>query len=161
MYEGASVPFLNSEERVKAWEMVHGPITYIGALRPQNVTAEAAGADPTGGSPERINQLAFPEGFPVRRPNASTNAVDFLIKTVKAHPGCVSIFTAGPLTNIALAIRTDPSFAASTKEIILMGGMVDKFLVGASGSLFDAQIYSDVSIFFLANTNRIFSCYQY
>ena len=50
------------------------------------------------------------------------DAAHFLIRQVHAHPHQVTIFAAGPLTNIALAISIDPEFAALTKGPSLMGG---------------------------------------
>ncbi|KIN09102.1 hypothetical protein OIDMADRAFT_37985 [Oidiodendron maius Zn] len=145
VYEGALWPLLNTVERAEAWQIVHGAITFLGALRPENITAEAEGADPTGGNPYRINKAAFYEGFPSGRPKTSTNAVNFMIETVSKYPGCVSIYTAGPLTNVALAVRSDPKFASLAKEIVIMGGMLDRSLVRAIGTLFDAQIFSDTN----------------
>jgi len=42
-----------------------------------------------------------------------------------ACKGEVSIYSAGALTNIALAIRANSSFASTAKELVLMGGLVD------------------------------------
>jgi purine nucleosidase len=44
---------------------------------------------------------------------------------VRAHPHEVTIYAAGPMTNIALAISIDPEFAALTKGIVLMGGSLN------------------------------------
>jgi inosine-uridine nucleoside N-ribohydrolase len=44
---------------------------------------------------------------------------------VRAHPHEVTIYAAGPLTNIALAIAIDPEFASLTKGIALMGGSLN------------------------------------
>jgi purine nucleosidase len=51
-------------------------------------------------------------------------AVDFIIDSVLADPGNVSIFGTGPLTNIALALRLEPRLAPAIKEIVIMGGAV-------------------------------------
>ena len=53
------------------------------------------------------------------------DAAHFLIRQVRAHPHEVTIYAAGPLTNIALAISIDPEFAALTKGIVLMGGSLN------------------------------------
>ena len=50
-------------------------------------------------------------------------AVLWLIETIMAaEPGSISIVALGPLTNIATAMRAEPSFASRLKEIVLMGG---------------------------------------
>jgi inosine-uridine nucleoside N-ribohydrolase len=43
-----------------------------------------------------------------------------MIQQVRKYPGQVSIYSAGALTNIALAIRMDPDFAKNAKELIIM-----------------------------------------
>ena len=144
VYEGASWPILNTMERISAWQTVHGAVPYQGVFASENATAEAAGADPTGGKP-RINKLAFPEGFPTNKPNESTNAANRMIELVKQYPGCVSIYGAGPLTNIALAVRMEPKFATLAKQLVVMGGIVDHYLYQAAGTIQSAEIYSDAS----------------
>ncbi len=49
-------------------------------------------------------------------------AADFIIDTIRANPGEVVLYCAGPLTNIALAVRMDPGIVALTKAIYIMGG---------------------------------------
>jgi len=49
---------------------------------------------------------------------------DFLIEKVLSNPGEITLVAIGPLTNIALAIRKEPKFAKSLKEIIIMGGAI-------------------------------------
>ena len=61
------------------------------------------------------------EGEPTTRPLAE-DAAHFLIRQVHAHPHAVTIYAAGPLTNIALAISIDPEFAELTQGIVIMGG---------------------------------------
>ncbi|MGD1823331.1 MAG: nucleoside hydrolase [Pleomorphochaeta sp.] len=50
------------------------------------------------------------------------NAVDFLINQVNKYPNEITILSIGPLTNIAKAIKKDPSFPSKVKEIVYMGG---------------------------------------
>jgi purine nucleosidase len=52
------------------------------------------------------------------------HAVDYLIERVLAEPGQISIFPIGPLTNIAMAIRREPKFAKTVKELVIMGGAI-------------------------------------
>ena len=64
---------------------------------------------------------------------------------MKKYPGQVSIYTAGALTNVALAVRMDPNFAGLAKELVIMGGYVDDNLLEVTGTLNQADINSDVS----------------
>jgi len=57
---------------------------------------------------------------PTRSP-ASTNAVEFIIETCRASEG-TWLVPIGPLTNIALALRTAPDLAQRIAGISLMGG---------------------------------------
>jgi inosine-uridine nucleoside N-ribohydrolase len=54
-------------------------------------------------------------------PPASRDGVAFIIDTVRAHDG-VWLVAIGPLTNIALALRSAPDLAARIGGISLMGG---------------------------------------
>ena len=56
----------------------------------------------------------------------SQHAVDYLIERVLAEPNEISIFPIGPLTNIAMAIRKEPGFAVSVKELVIMGGAIQE-----------------------------------
>jgi inosine-uridine nucleoside N-ribohydrolase len=53
------------------------------------------------------------------------DAANFLIRQVHAHPHQVTIYAAGPLTNIALALSIDPHFAELSRGIVIMGGSLD------------------------------------
>ncbi len=64
------------------------------------------------------------EGEPTTRPLAE-DAAHFLIRQVHAHPHQVTVYAAGPLTNIALAIAIDPHFAELTQGIVIMGGSLN------------------------------------
>ena len=49
----------------------------------------------------------------------------FLIRQVHAHPHQVTVYAAGPLTDIALAIGIDPRFAELTQGLVVMGGSLN------------------------------------
>jgi len=66
----------------------------------------------------------LPEGSPRAQPLAE-DAPHFLIRQVRAHPGQVTIYAAGPLTNIALAVAIDPRFAELTRGIVIMGSSLN------------------------------------
>lgn len=52
------------------------------------------------------------------------HAIDYLIERFLAKPGEISLFAIGPLTNVALAIRKEPRFAESVRELVIMGGAI-------------------------------------
>ena len=78
--------------------------------------------DPKPHGPYDIPPL--PEGQPTIKP-IDEDAAHFLVRQVRAHPHQVTIYAAGPLTNIALAISIDPEFASLTQGIVLMGGSLN------------------------------------
>ena len=53
------------------------------------------------------------------------DAAHFLVRQVRAHPHQVTIYAAGPMTNIALAVSIDPEFAELTQGIVIMGGSLN------------------------------------
>lgn len=50
-------------------------------------------------------------------------AVEFMRKTIRAHPGEVTLLTIGPLTNIGLLFKVDPDIPRLLKQIVLMCGV--------------------------------------
>ena len=66
----------------------------------------------------------MPEGKPAIK--ASTeNAANFLVRMVRQYPHEVTIYAAGPMTDLALAIALDPQFPELSKELIVMGGSIN------------------------------------
>jgi Inosine-uridine nucleoside N-ribohydrolase len=49
-------------------------------------------------------------------------ASQFIIDTVRAYPGQVTIIAVGRMTNLALALRADPEVARLVKQVVIMGG---------------------------------------
>ncbi len=64
------------------------------------------------------------EGKPATQP-ANEDAAHFMIRMVHEFPRQVTIYAAGPLTNVALAIRLDPHFAELAQELVIMGGSLN------------------------------------
>jgi purine nucleosidase len=65
-------------------------------------------------------------GLPVHgRTPAVGDAVDVLIAESLAHDGELTIVTLGPLTNVALAVQRDPSFAQRIARCVVMGAVAD------------------------------------
>ena len=53
------------------------------------------------------------------------HAVDALITASHQHAGSLTLVTLGPLTNIALAVRRDPSIAERISRVVIMGAAAD------------------------------------
>jgi purine nucleosidase len=131
---GAVFPLVRSEEETRLATPLNGQVSWLGAwgggptalvdtghglenVKPDNPTININLHGPYEIPP-------MPEGAPHTKPIAE-DAVHFLIRQVHAHPHQVTIFAAGPLTNIALAIRIDPTFAETTQGLVVMGGSLN------------------------------------
>ncbi len=62
-------------------------------------------------------KLFEPERKPIKK-----HACDFLIDTLMESEGDISIVAAGPLTNVALALRREPAIEKKIKQLVIMGG---------------------------------------
>lgn len=65
----------------------------------------------------------FDDGRPQKQPEQES-AVDFIVRLVRENPGEITICTLGTVTNVAAALRQDPTFAQNLKHLIIMGGVV-------------------------------------
>uniref|UniRef100_A0A8C4Z005 Inosine/uridine-preferring nucleoside hydrolase domain-containing protein n=1 Tax=Gadus morhua TaxID=8049 RepID=A0A8C4Z005_GADMO len=52
-------------------------------------------------------------------------AVEALIRLVRENPGEVNLVATGPLTNLALAVKLDPSLPEKLKGLYIMGGNIE------------------------------------
>ena len=55
-------------------------------------------------------------------PAARKHAAEFIVETLMASPDKITIVPVGPLTNIALALKTEPRIRQKIERIVLMGG---------------------------------------
>lgn len=53
---------------------------------------------------------------------APGHAIDYIIDTVRAAPGEITLVATGPLTNIALAVRREPRLTDWVRRFVIMGG---------------------------------------
>lgn len=53
-----------------------------------------------------------------------TDAVEFLLETIRKNPGEITLVAIGPLTNIGAAIEKDAATFRKVKRVVLMGGSV-------------------------------------
>ncbi|HJY92260.1 MAG TPA: nucleoside hydrolase, partial [Candidatus Acidoferrum sp.] len=66
----------------------------------------------------------MPEGKPTIKAS-DEDAAHFLVRMVRKYPQDVTIYAAGPMTDIALAIALDAHFPELTKELIVMAGSIN------------------------------------
>jgi inosine-uridine nucleoside N-ribohydrolase len=52
-------------------------------------------------------------------------AIEFLRRTIRAHPGEVTLLATGPMTNIALLFTIDPDIPSLLNRLVLMCGVFD------------------------------------
>lgn len=111
VYPGAVHPLWRTEEFTRNLESVYGKASFMGAW--------------TDGPHRHAWDVVPPlrEGNPTTKP-ASEDAAHFLIRMVHKYPHRVTIFGAGPLTNIAMAIELDPHFAELAQDLVIMGGSI-------------------------------------
>jgi inosine-uridine nucleoside N-ribohydrolase len=119
VYRGATHPLLNSAQRMRRWEGLYGQLFWKGAWT-EHFHDGTYRAGEHHDQPHLVPTLA--EGMLTRAAAQPGTAAEFMVRTVRAHPGEVSIWAAGPLTNLALASRLDPQFASLAKELVFMGG---------------------------------------
>ena len=111
VYPGAAFPLWRTQEWTHLAESIYGKATYKGAW-----------SDSRKGAWDDVSNLR--EGSPTTRP-ADEDAPHFMVRMVHEHPHQVTIYGAGPLTNIAMALTLDPHFAELAQELVLMGGAVN------------------------------------
>ena len=107
---GAVFPLVRTERETALAAQLIGQVGYLGAWGPNSH------------GPWEVPPLA--EGAPHTKA-LDQDAAHFLIGQVRTHPREVTIYAAGPLTNIALAIAIEPRFAELTRGIVLMGGSLN------------------------------------
>jgi len=155
VYKGSDYPLLNKPGLFHAWELVHGDLPWQGVFAKENRTYESEGNDPTSGNPDRISRSAFFEGFPNVTFASDISAAEFMVQQVRKYPGEVSIYAAGAMTNVALAIRLDSNFAKNAKELIIMGGYLDDNLLQTTGSVLLADLQSDINLIIDPEASKI------
>jgi inosine-uridine nucleoside N-ribohydrolase len=129
--KGAVFPLVRDEQETRLSAAIDGQVTWLGAWGkgPMTLVENKNGTvtpytppDLKVHGPYDVPPLA--EGMPTIKP-VDEDAAHLLVRQVHAHPHEVTIYAAGPMTNIALAIAIDPEFAALTKGIVLMGGSLN------------------------------------
>jgi inosine-uridine nucleoside N-ribohydrolase len=105
--KGARMPLVNSAREQELREALYGShSTWHGAFNPD--------------TPPPTTVWPPPGGYPKTKVRPGY-AATFLIETIRAHPNEVVLYLAGPLTNLALAVRMDPEIVPLVKSLHIMG----------------------------------------
>lgn len=78
----------------------------------------------------------LPKGKPVDIP-----AAQFIVETILANPGEITLVPVGPLTNIGLALLLCPEIASKVKEVVIMGGSA--YQRGNATPAAEANVHND------------------
>jgi len=78
-------------------------------------------AGPHAEPKSNFTQAAWANAFPDR---PYPDAVNFILETIKNHPGKITLISIGPMTNIGAAIAKDPETFRKLKRVVLMGGSI-------------------------------------
>lgn len=123
---GAQMPLIRTQAEMANWEARYGKVPFKGAWSTPRPGRAYHPQDPDLIPP-------MPEGEPKLKAS-DEDAVHALIRNVRAHPGEVTIVSAGPLTNIALALRIAPDIATLAKEIVIEPGKLDTAVARVTGN---------------------------
>jgi purine nucleosidase len=108
---GMGTPLVRTKEWTNLWEQTNGKVLYQGAW-----------SNPLSAhDPHRVPDLT--EGNPATKPSTE-DVAHFMSRMVHKYPHQVTIYAAGPMTNIASAILFDPEFASLAQELVIMGGSI-------------------------------------
>ena len=125
---GAVFPLIRTQEETRLMSSLVGKVAWLGAWGQKLSTLPTpAGLVEPPAPPAPLGPRDTPplvEGEPHTKPIAE-DAAHFLIRQVHAHPHQVTVYAAGPLTDIALAVALDPDFAALSEGLVVMGGSLN------------------------------------
>ena len=112
VYMGAKYPLLHDYDAYLYEVATLGaPIDYVGAF---------ASPPPTS----RSDLVPPPDGFATHTRPQPQHAIDFIIEQIHRYPHEVSILEIAPPTNLAMAIRKDPSIVPLIKQVVTMAGQI-------------------------------------
>lgn len=77
---------------------------------------------------------------PLKIKAESKHAITYLIETLMASDGDITLVPVGPLSNIAMAMRIEPRIIPKIPEIVLMGGA---YLIGNTTPSAEFNIFAD------------------
>ncbi|KAE8666295.1 putative uridine nucleosidase 2 [Hibiscus syriacus] len=150
--------FQNPEVEILGLTTVFGNVSTENATRNALLLCEIAGCPGVpvaegspgplkGGRPRVADFVHGSDGMgniflpPPNAKKSDKSASEFLVEKVTEYPDEVSVLALGPLTNVALAIKRDSSFASKVKNIVVLGGSF--FALGNVNPAAEANIYGD------------------
>lgn len=86
-----------------------------------------------------LGNIGVPETIDL--PTDPRPAHRFIIETVRANPGEVTLVAVGRMTNLALALKEDPEIAKLVKQVVIMGG--NFYVPGNVSPVAEANIHGD------------------
>jgi purine nucleosidase len=111
VYPGAAFPLVRTLAWTRQAKKLYGAASFEGAYSDRRTEKPWDTIPP------------MREGEPTTHA-AAEDAPHFMVRMVHKYPHQVTIYAAGPLTNVALAIRLDPHFAELAQELVVMGGSI-------------------------------------
>ena len=108
----------------------------VGAMDP--LTHSFGGGVPHIHGHNGVGEVELPHAD--RKPEAES-AADMLVRLAHQYPGELDVVAIGPLTNLAVALKQDPSIAELVHEVIIMGGAA--LVPGNLSAVGEANIYND------------------
>lgn len=109
---GSGVPLLNSGEMMRRREALWG---------------EKAGDGWHGNWGDEVpppDEITMEPGGPTALEPVDMTAAELLVEKAREYPGELVLHTAGPLTNVALAVRLAPDIVDKIKAVYTMGGHI-------------------------------------
>jgi inosine-uridine nucleoside N-ribohydrolase len=109
---GAAEPLLQNGESMKLRHALWGPKPGDGWYGNWgNLVPPSGTIRPAPGGPPRIKP-------------AEKHAAELLVEMARKYPGELVLYTAGPMTNVALAVKLAPDIVPKIKKVYSMGGAI-------------------------------------
>jgi ribosylpyrimidine nucleosidase len=77
---------------------------------------------------------------PLQKKAEEKHAISYIIETLMASDGDITLVPTGPLSNVAMAMRIEPRIIPKIKEIVLMGGA---YTIGNTTPSAEFNFYAD------------------
>jgi inosine-uridine nucleoside N-ribohydrolase len=143
VYPGADKPLVQTYAFHEGWQARYRRYGWNGMWNASSVDKRSHPEDPWAIIPPV-------HGTPKIRPQRE-QAVDFIIRTVRAHPGEVTLYSGAPLTTIAAALRKDPGLPALVRRLVLPGsGITLATRSGAAEATFNLRMDPEAARIVLA-----------